>query len=428
MTVLQSDRRFRPAAEPPERPPYAIVADADAPRSGVAVRECADLMACRIVVSPDGDDAARVIEEWGPPSLLIASVSLPGRPVLSIVETLLRANDALPIVLWAGERDVREFARSALGGRSIRILRPFAPPMALRACLAAIRDQRDAGTAHEEPPQEGLQALAERARKRLGVAGAAVYGRAGDTATFRVAVAWMPDAPMPPLPPMLPAAVDTAISSGKAIVWPDRSSDERAPDAAASEVMRSLAVVPLIRDGRPAGALCVFDAKPHALTEADLPVLAALSGGVLPVAKPAEAAPRLIDARLADIVVQRELARARRERLSMSIMLFGAHGEPRSPIRLDAVGSTVARAVRANDLVIRWNDSHVLVLLTGVPSDLARDVAERVRTSVETSVAHAASVSGAIGELRPSEAFDAAVTRTIERLELIVRGGEPRIA
>ncbi len=428
MTVLQSDRRFR-APERVQPTNYAIVADGDAARAGVAVRECADLMSCRIVVSRDGDDLVGVIDEFGPPSLLIAALALPGRPVLPVIESLFRNNDELPVVLWAAERDLREFARSALGARNIRVLRPFAPPMALRACLAAIREHRDTPAADEGPPQEALQDLAERARKRLGVAGAAVYGRAGEAATtYRVAVAWMPDTPMPALPAALPAAVDMAIASGSAQVWPDRSADERASDVS-GDVMRSLAVVPLIRDGRPAGALCVFDAKAHALTEADLPVLTALSGGVLPSARPTpETGPKPLDARVADLVVQRELARARRERLSMSLMLFGAHGEPHSPIRLDAVGTSVARAVRANDLVIRWNESHVLVLLTGVATDTARDVAERVRVAVDRNIAQSTSVSGAIAELRPSESFDATVTRAIEQLQGVLRSGEPRIA
>ena len=429
MTVLQSDRRFRTSSESVERSAYVIVGDTDAARTGAAVRECAELLPYRIVVSRDGDDLGRIVEEFGPPTLLIAALSLPGRSVLSIVERLLRADEELPVILWSGDRDLRELARSVLGARNVRLLRPSASTAALHACVEAVRQRHDATAADDGVPQEGLQDLAERARRRLGVEGAAVYGRCGDGPTYRVAVAWMPDTPMPNLPPLLPPAVEMAISSGDAMVWPDLASDGGLPhDATGTDVVRSLAVVPLIRDGRPAGALCVFDGKARTLSEGDLSVLAALSGGVLPTTRPSDDAPKPIDAQLADVVVRRELARARRERLSMSVVLFGAHGDGQAPVGVDAVSATVARAVRGNDLVMRWNESLVAVILTGVPTHVARQVAERVRMAVEVSAANATGVSGAVAELQPTDSFETAVTRASERLRLIVRGGQPRIA
>ena len=433
MTVPQADRRFRPPSPPIQPLPYVIVADTDPVRIGIAVRECANLMPCRVVISRDSDDLARVVDQLGPPALLIASLSLPGGTILPAIEAFLRNDDALLVVAWSGDSDVREFVRGTFKTRNVRLLRPCASPAAVRACIDALRRQRhEAASADDRPDDnlENLQELAERARRRLGVEGAAVYGQTGEAAKYRVAVAWMPDAPMPALPPFLTAAVEMAISSGDAMVWPDVSSKETGRDAAAgADAVRSLAVVPLIREGRPAGALCVFDAKAHALHESDLSVLAALSGGVLPANGPsADVHPKLIDARMADLVVRRELARARRERLSMSVVLFGGHDDPRSPGRSEMVGTTVARAVRGNDLVVRWNDSHVLLMLTGVPAEMARHVAERVRVVVEMSAADSTGVSGAVAELRPTDSFEVAVTRATERLRTIVKGGQPRIA
>lgn len=429
MTRPLADRRFGSAIGPAQPAPYVIIADADSTRTSVAVRECLEVMSCRIVISHDSDDIARVLEQSGPPALVLASLSLPGRTVLPIIEALVRSDEGLPVVVWSGDRDVREYARTALGTGNVRLLRSLPSGAALRACLEAVRQARREPTNDEGPPQEGLQDLAERARKRLGVEGAAVYGRCVNDRKYRVAVAWTPDAPMPSLPPLLPAAVEMAIASGDAMVWPDVSSRGTPADVTAVEGVHSLAVVPLIRDGRPAGALCVFDSKTHAVNESDLSVLAALSGGVLPATRAtAHANPELIDARGSDLVIRRELARAQRERLSMSVVLFGAHEEPNARVPFEQVATTVARAVRGNDLVIRWSDSRVLVLLTGLPAEMAMHVAERVRTVVEMSGAHPPALSGAVAELRPTDSFEATVTRATERLRLLVRGAHPRIA
>jgi PleD family two-component response regulator len=134
------------------------------------------------------------------------------------------------------------------------------------------------------------------------------------------------------------------------------------------------------------------------------------------------------------VVIPRELARVRREQLSLSVVLFAAtprltHGaEPAPPPPAPPVGEMLAQAVRGNDLVVRWTESEVLLILTGVAGAAARRIAERVRATVETNAAHRFVVSGAVTELRTSDSFEATVARAAERLQNAVQDGRPRIA
>lgn len=134
-----------------------------------------------------------------------------------------------------------------------------------------------------------------------------------------------------------------------------------------------------------------------------------------------------MDRDVAQVIVPRELARARREQLSLSVVLFAA--TPRLPqgAELPSVGDMLAQAVRGNDLVIRWTDSEALLLLT-VGGGVARRVAERVRAVVETNAANRVAVSGAVTEVRTSDSFEATVARAAERLQVAVKDGRPRIA
>ncbi len=413
--------------------PYALVADADAGRIGVAVEECSRLLPWRVCIARDGHDAVRIAMQFGAPALLMISLDVPGRTGVSVVEALLRMDDSLAVIAWSAERDLREYAVSSLSRRSIRVLRPTAPAAVLRSCIQAVlrgRDRVESREADEDgPSQSALQRLARRAQQRFGVSGAAVYRKASAPGKYRIAIAWDDDAPMPALPAILPAAVEMAISSGDALLWPDVATEAPSRDQDdAPHAIRSLAVVPIVADGELAGALTVFDAKPEALRDSDLPVLAALAGGAAPAndrRETATAAP--IDRSIADLVLRRELARVRRERIAVSVVLFGTHaGQQRTAQEL--VGTVLARTVRENDLVIRWTESEILLVLTGVAGEVARHVAERVRVAVEMSSSQNVALSGTVIELRPTDSFEVTVARAAERLRDVVSAGQPRIA
>src|SRR5262249_38108285 len=264
---------------------------------------------------------------------------------------------------------------------------------------------------------------------------AAVYARTGGQAEYRLSVVWISEAPMPSIPELLPAVLEEIIAGGAARVWPDLADEARLGLTGSTfyRSVRSLAIVPIYRDGETAGALCAFDPRPQALRQSDVEKMTAIAARTpLPHAvlrRTTSSAP--MDRDTARAVIPRELARVRRDQLSLSVVLFAA--TPPAPHRAElpspaSVTDMLAQAVRGNDLVIRWTDSEALLVLTGVAGGVARRVAERVRAVVETNAANRVAVSGAVTELRTSDSFEATVARAQERLQIAVQDGRPRIA
>jgi CheY-like chemotaxis protein len=435
----------RGAAVKTARPaPYILIVDTDRDRIGRAARECADVLPAQLVIVRNGDDAVRMLTQFGPPALLIAALSLPGRDGLSVIDALRRVDESAGVIAWAADRELREYAACRLGSGHTKVLGPAASPAVLRKCLDSMLHRDDdatderRGASTDERFVENWSDLAARAQQLLGVAGSAVYAKAGRHAEYRLSVVWTSDAPMPSIPELLPAVLEDIIAGGAARVWPDLANEPTLAVAGSTfyETVRSLAIVPIRRGGETVGALCAFDSKPHALRQSDvdtLDAIAALTSASRPVLRRPVSSPPM-DRDAARAIIPRELARVRREQLSMSVVLFAATpraadgAEPLSPAAPASVGDLLAQAVRGNDLVIRWSDSAVLLVLTGVGGGVARRVAERVRAVVETNAANRVAVSGAVTELQTSDSFEATVARAEERLQTAVQDGRPRIA
>ena len=423
---------------------YVLIADTDGDRIARTVRECVDALPVRLVVARDGDDAIRMLGQFGPPALLVASLSLPGKDGLAVIEALRKVDDTAAVIALAGDREMREYAACHVANTRTRVLGRDASSTVLRRCLETLL-QRPASAAGDEAgaapevgrDEENWSALAARAQRELGVAGTAVYEKTKGHAKYRLSVVWTSDAPMPSIPELLPGVLEEVIADGDARIWPDVADEPRFGIAASklSTTVRSLAIVPIRRGGETVGALCAFDSKPQAIRDSDADKLFALVS-MTRNAKPAPAARRgtpspPIDRDTARAVIPREVARVRREKQSLSVILFAA--SPRRPHDPEmstadrAVSELLAHAVRGNDLVVRWTDSEVLLVLTGVSGGVARLIAERVRAIVETNTANRVAVSGAVTELRNSDSFEATVARVEERLHA-VREGDPRIA
>jgi len=431
---------FRPAS-------YLLIADTDADRIARTVRECAEAAPMPVMIARDGDDAIRMLSQFGPPRLLIAALSLPVRDGLSVIDALRRIDESTGVIAWATDRELREYAAYRLGSSHAKLLGPAVSSAVLRRCIDSMLHPRDraedeegagAPSGDSERVEENWSDLAARAQRQLGVAGAAVYSRTGGRdSEYRLSVVWTSDAPMPSMPELLPSVLEDIIAGGAARVWSDLADDPRlrAAGLTFAETVRSLAIVPIHRDGETAGALCAFDSRPQALHEADIGTMSAIVSGtvIAHAAGRRGAASPPMDRDVARVVIPRELARVRREQLSLSVVLFAAmprlsHGaevpSPASP----PMGEMLAQAVRGNDLVVRWTESEVLLVLTGVAGGVARRIAERVRATVETNASNRVVVSGAVTELRTSDSFEATVARAAERLHSAVQDGRPRIA
>jgi hypothetical protein len=389
---------------------YVLIVDTDADSIAAAVRGTGDALPMPTLVARNGGDAIRILEQFGAPVVLMVALALPDRDALSVIESLRHIDGNAAVIAWASDRGLREYAASQLAHTRTKVLGRALSPAVCRRCVDALlqgRETTGALTTSDvvKDVEENWLELAERARQRLAVAGAAAYTKVRGTDEYRWSVSWRPDGPMPDFPVVLPSAIEEVLASGIARTWTDLL-DESKPRVADSDcrTLRSLAIVPVLRDGSVAGALCVFDAEPDALRDDDLQTLSAVAGGAM-ARRPGPAVP--MDRSAAGAIIKRELARAGRDQLQLSVILFAVSAQWTDD--LPSPGDMFASTVRGNDMVVRWTASEVLVVLAGVCGVVAERVAERIRGAVETKTANSIVVSGVVTELRTTESFEDAV-------------------
>ena len=149
----------------------------------------------------------------------------------------------------------------------------------------------------------------------------------------------------------------------------------------------------------------------------------------------------LLNRRGAELALEREMSRARRDNSPLGFLLadidhfkrvndkFG-HGV--GDRVLTAVAQEVLRSIRAYDLAVRWGGEELLVILPAEPVATASRVAERIRESVAAlSVPELPRVTISIGvdELRPGDPTAAeAIARADARLYQAKSGGRNQVA
>jgi diguanylate cyclase (GGDEF)-like protein/PAS domain S-box-containing protein len=135
----------------------------------------------------------------------------------------------------------------------------------------------------------------------------------------------------------------------------------------------------------------------------------------------------------------REVARARRDRANLAVIMFDLdHFKRINDTRGHAVGdrvlATVARIVRQNlrgmDVGTRWGGEEMLVLLPGTDAAGARVVAERTRSTVAALLEPglpSVTISGGIATWEPGEGIDATVARADRALYEAKAAGRNRV-
>src|SRR5437773_3294400 len=169
-----------------------------------------------------------------------------------------------------------------------------------------------------------MRDLSERARKVCGAAGAAVYlCESGDT-RYQASVDWACDASVPDSPFSMRQVFDWVRETGDALVFPDLTAKPLAAlPASLRRAVRGLVAVPIVgAENRIVGTICVFDVKPLVLGGAELDALRTLGRSAVAESSPLESLTSVLDRRGADPAIARELARARRERRPLSVILF----------------------------------------------------------------------------------------------------------
>ena len=452
--------------------PYVLVADTRADRASFC-REAVSGLQRGLLITHDGEQAMRAITHFGPPALLIVDLALPAQQGFDVIDAVRRdERRQTPIIAWTSTRAMREYAASRLSGCNVHVIADTASPATMRAAIRRLLDPQsgDGLPARSEPDalRKRIAALANRAQQLCGVPGVAVYVRAPGEEKFRASFAWSSDDLMPHSPWHLPRAFEHITRTGESLVVRNVSASSDAADWAieyAEDAVQGFAGVPIVADRQVIGAICVFDTEPLSLDEWTVESLRALGqlsveeGPAMPPRMPAAGfrgragdqdgsvpaaldshrwineidwPPSLLEREGGESAVARERARARREGLHLSVILFDLAPANRvepaiEDETLETVTDTLLRAIRQSDLPIRWSATELLVVLPGLADHQARSVAERVRAALHAGARHRLAISGGVAELKADERFAEVVDRARQRVTLARGRGHNRV-
>ena len=131
-----------------------------------------------------------------------------------------------------------------------------------------------------------------------------------------------------------------------------------------------------------------------------------------------------------EFAVARELTRARREGVDLSVALFEI--APLSEeIELEKsiahASDTLLKTIRQSDLPIRWSGREFVVVLPGLSRAVARTVAERVRAALQAAAHEGIAVAGIVTRLEGDESFGDVVSRARARARITRGGAHSRI-
>ena len=475
-----ADSTAQPPSSAATRASYVLIAEVDILRSA-AFLEAVQPFRLGALIAWDGTEAIQTLQRFGPPIVLIISISLPPRDGFAVMSALRsvagpKSSAIIAVVPLGGVRHVSEDVRRSLGISSV--LPNAGSAAALQAAVQKALDE--AGFVMEtrspapeveqtkpEAIEEIIRDLTSRATRLTGAAGTVVYLQMKPFERFRAHVDWMSDRADVHSPFAAPYALEWVLRTGDVLVLPDLAAQPMVSEQTETlrEVLRALIAVPLVGDNnRVVGALCVFDVKPLTVGTVQLEALKALGrdvGHLLETMAPLPDEPAdddrsrqgpptpldfavdpvtgLLTREIGRDVIAQEVARARDLRRPISLVLIGVdrfesidsdHGREASDRTLRVVSQTVRVMLRASDVAIRWDAGEFLILLPMVSLSTAGAVAERIRGAVQIVRSRdlpPITVSGGLTELPPGEHPEAAIGRLREQLAAAKEKGGNRI-
>jgi diguanylate cyclase (GGDEF)-like protein len=405
----------RPLEKVTGRLPYVLVADPSEERAGV-YRAAASQSRLGLLVARSGEQAARVMEQFGPPVLLAVDMTAAEMQGVSLVEAAEAKQQPMLVVAFSSSRAFREYSASRHERLRLDVIRPDAPAEAVRAVIdRALR---------ERPPSSLLTPAAEApkshstagAREHAPAAAAAVYFSDPGETEIRATVTWHTETIVAQAPiPEMNGAARTFV-------------DEPLPiedDALSQFDQHAHDVFSWGADGEiQAGAA---DPLPQSAPDSNVDELA-VSG---------EWQPTLLERQRGEFEVARELARVRRDQRQLSVVLFDVserahdHASTERPVKdelLHGVAETLVRAIRQSDLPIHWSGNELLLVLPGLAGTEARAVAERVRAAMQAGGRHRVAVAGGVAELDTDEQFGSVVRRARAKLAEALARGHNRVS
>lgn len=445
---------------------YVLVVDSQTERVSACL-ESVTPFRVGFLVARDGAQAAGIVARFGAPLLLVVDLSLPGNDGFALIERIRDAHaDRSAVLAWAASRELREYASARLNGGEAHVLAATAALPTIRLAIAHCLERRLApadAVVEKSParwtPEQVHRVTSElnyRAQQISRAAGVAVYLRAPGEDAYRASFSWNADQAMPHSPLHLPQAFAEVATHGRTFVSTDLGTSSGLLGHDAKDALRGVAGCPVVWEGEVIGALCVFDVVPLLISDTQIAALEALArdvvhnvapasvngdapAGVLTVTNRAIATiptsttdwpPALLERVGGEFAVARELARTRRDRKELSVILFEfapLAGETDLDESVKKASETLLRAIRQSDLPIRWSGSEFVVVLPGLAGDAARIVAERVRAALQAGGRNRVAVAGGVAELEDEEGFGEVVGRARERVSLARGHGHDRV-
>ena len=236
--------------------PYVLVADTNVERAAMCLDAIRPFKA-GVLVARDGEEAARILERFGPPILLIVDLSLARRDGFAVIEGLRAQRlGRTEIIAWAAFRELSEFAAQRLSGLNVRVLRGGAPADVVQAAVERAFERHSSAASpadvvtmpSAEELHEIMAALAEKAQHLARTPGVAVYLRAPAATQFRASVTWTSDSPIPHSPYYIPRVFGWILETGESLVLPDLATQPLSdvPMSTLQDVVRGLVAVPII--------------------------------------------------------------------------------------------------------------------------------------------------------------------------------------
>jgi diguanylate cyclase (GGDEF)-like protein len=403
----------RPLEKVTRRLSYVLVADPSQDRAAV-YRAAANQSRLGLLVARSGEQAARVMEQFGPPVLLAVDMTAAEMQGVSLIEAAESTQLPMLVVAFSSSRAFREYSASRHERLRLDVIRPDAPAEAVRAVIErALREQPplSASTSEAEATSTSVSTSA-----REHAAPAAVYFNDARETEVRATVTWHTETVV--------AQADIPDMNGAARAFVDGPLpiEQDAPTQIDQHA----------HDAFPWGA----DGEIHAALP-DPPPQSAADSNVDELASAGEWQPTLLERKRGEFEVARELARTRREQRQLSVVLFdvserandqaSAERQVKDEL-LHGVAETLVKAIRQSDLPIHWSGNELLLVLPGLAGTEARAVAERVRAAMQAGGQHRVAIAGGVAQLDTDEQFGSVVRRARAKLAEALARGHNRVS